>query len=93
MVGVKLDFTITPQLKREGLVRELMRAVQDARKEEGLNPQDRINLYVDGTTRDLIIGFEKELSAVVGADEIAVRDTSREVIADEEVLRFSIVKL
>lgn len=35
--GVSLDLTITKELKEEGIVREFMRAVQDLRKEIGLN--------------------------------------------------------
>jgi isoleucyl-tRNA synthetase len=39
-----LDTTITEELKREGDIRKLVRAVQDMRKEEGLNPLDEIGL-------------------------------------------------
>ncbi len=41
---VVLDTTITEELKREGDVRKLMRAIQDARKEKGLKPSDEIVL-------------------------------------------------
>ncbi|MEN9337771.1 MAG: hypothetical protein RIQ41_85 [Candidatus Parcubacteria bacterium] len=39
-----LDTTMTPSLQEEGDVRNLMRAVQDARKEQGLTPKDVITL-------------------------------------------------
>ena len=39
-----LDTTITEVLQQEGDVRNLMRAVQDARKEQGLTPKDVIIL-------------------------------------------------
>jgi isoleucyl-tRNA synthetase len=39
-----LDTTITKELQAEGDVRNLMRAIQDARKERGLTPKDSITL-------------------------------------------------
>ncbi len=41
-----LDLNITPELKREGLMRELVRQIQTARKAAGLNIDDRIVLAV-----------------------------------------------
>ena len=45
--SVALDLTITPELRLEGLARELVRAVQDLRKEAGLKVSDRIELAID----------------------------------------------
>jgi isoleucyl-tRNA synthetase len=47
---VGLDTTLTDTLRREGLARELIRAVQDARKQAGLEVSDRIVLFVEGDT-------------------------------------------
>ena len=41
---VALEVTITPELHREGLAREVVRLVQDARKSDGLDVSDRISL-------------------------------------------------
>jgi isoleucyl-tRNA synthetase len=43
-----LDTTLDDALRREGLARELIRAVQDARKQAGLEVADRIDLFVEG---------------------------------------------
>jgi isoleucyl-tRNA synthetase len=44
--SVALDLEVTPELRREGLVRDLVRAVQDLRKAAGLAVDDRIELAV-----------------------------------------------
>jgi isoleucyl-tRNA synthetase len=45
---VGLDTTLSDELVREGLIREIVRTVQDARKQAGLNVSDRIVLNIDG---------------------------------------------
>ncbi|WP_170977951.1 isoleucine--tRNA ligase [Blastococcus sp. CCUG 61487] len=42
---VALDLTLTPELERAGLVREVIRAVQETRKKSGLEVTDRIRLW------------------------------------------------
>ena len=48
---IAIDETLTPELLREGLMREVVRYVQSARKKAGLNIDDRINLSL--TTEDV----------------------------------------
>ena len=43
---VALDTTLDAALRREGLARDLVRAVQEARKAAGLALSDRITLYL-----------------------------------------------
>ena len=45
---VGLDSKITDELKKEGYVRDLVRGIQNLRKESGLNVTDRIKLTVSG---------------------------------------------
>lgn len=45
---VTLDTTITPALQEEGEVRELIRTIQDLRKEAGLMPKDQAVLVFSG---------------------------------------------
>jgi len=62
---VALDTRLTRELQLEGLAREAVRAVQDARKQAGLDISDRIQLRIDAqgdmaeavtTFRDYIMG-------------------------------------
>jgi len=39
---VELDTEITPQLKEEGIIREVIRQIQEMRKKAGLKPKDKI---------------------------------------------------
>ena len=49
---IALDIVQTPQLKREGVARELIHPIQTIRKESGLEVTDRINttIYADGSS-------------------------------------------
>ena len=50
---VGLEVEITPELRREGLAREVIRLVQEARKNDGLHVSDRITGALgDGRTRN-----------------------------------------
>jgi isoleucyl-tRNA synthetase len=66
---VALDLELDDELRRRGLVRELVRQVQDHRKARGLSVSDHIGLWVMGIE---LSGDERELVArEVLADEIA----------------------
>jgi isoleucyl-tRNA synthetase len=49
--GVVLDLTITPELKLEGEMREIIRALQEGRKQAGFNVEDRITVAYQGMER------------------------------------------
>ena len=57
--SVVYDLTITPELKREGLMREIVRHVQSARKQAGLQIDDRIVLSISSD--------DSEISQAIGA--------------------------
>jgi isoleucyl-tRNA synthetase len=77
---VVLDLTITPELKAEGEVREFMRFVQDRRKQEGLAPQDRIELMVSTTEagQKTLEDFKDMIMKNVGATLITYSETAGE---------------
>ncbi len=51
--GITMNFDITPELKREGLMREIVRNIQNARKQAGLNVEDRITLQLTTGAQEL----------------------------------------
>lgn len=67
-----LDTNITPELKLEGDYRELVRAIQDMRKEKGLMPQDVIALTLPSKYQEIMNTFGEDLKKIVGAKEVVV---------------------
>lgn len=66
--GIKMDFEITPELKQEGLARELVRHIQSARKEAGFNVDERILLALETDSagiRSVWDTHQKEIEAEV----------------------------
>ncbi|MCK5250636.1 MAG: isoleucine--tRNA ligase [Spirochaetaceae bacterium] len=60
---VALDPEITPELKAEGIVRDLVRGIQNLRKDSGFEVTDRITVRADGpeVVRNAVDSFEKYL--------------------------------
>lgn len=48
-ITVALDITITPELKQEGIARELVNRIQNFRKEAGFDVTDRVLISIDTT--------------------------------------------
>ncbi|MGZ5296033.1 MAG: isoleucine--tRNA ligase [Actinomycetota bacterium] len=62
---VALDLDVTDDLRREGQARELVRAVQDARRAAGLDVSDRISLAV-AATGDVAVSLDVFREYVAG---------------------------
>ncbi|MEV0399098.1 isoleucine--tRNA ligase [Actinoallomurus sp. NPDC050550] len=63
---VALDLTVTPELRRAGLVREVIRLVQEARKNTGLDISDRIDLWWRTSDAELAAALREHGDEVAG---------------------------
>jgi isoleucyl-tRNA synthetase len=70
---VALDLTLTPELERAGLAREVVRLVQEARKSSGLEVSDRIELWWTTDGSDQMTAALTEQADQIAAEVLAVR--------------------
>jgi isoleucyl-tRNA synthetase len=68
---VAVDTTIEEQLRREGLAREIVRVVQNARREAGVAVTDRIELRLGGSPD--LLGAAKAHERYVAQETLATR--------------------
>ena len=76
----KLDTNITPELKREGDLRELVRAIQDLRKKKKLQPGMMATLKIEavGEGRNFIESCKRELMSATSLDGILFESLEKE---------------
>ena len=67
---VALEVTLTPELRREGLAREAIRLIQEARKSDGLDVTDRISLWWQASDPDLAAAL-REQGPVIASEVLA----------------------
>jgi isoleucyl-tRNA synthetase len=95
---VAIDTTVTPELRREGLAREVIRLIQEARKNDGLDVSDRIALRWATDDPELAAALT-EHAALIAGEVLAVEfgpaeaggagaGDAREHMAEELDLRF-----
>ena len=89
---VVLDTTVTPELEAEGAARDLIRQIQQARRDAGLDVSDRIALSIAGpgaivaafeTHRDLVMSETLATSAVASVDVV---DSDISVVVERAVV-------
>ena len=76
-IYVRLNKTITPELRAEGLMREIIRHIQATRKKAGLNVDDRIELNFTSENTEVLDAFKKfeqEISKEVLATKVEISE-------------------
>lgn len=83
---VKIDTDISPELKEEGLAREIVRSIQSLRKKSGFEVDDRIEMYYQTESESLksaMKNFGEVISKEILAQKLA--EGRREVVGEEEM--------
>ncbi len=90
-ITVALDITITPELRREGIAREIVNRIQNIRKDRDYEIPDRIRLIFDaeGQTLEAIEAFKDYIGEQVLALSIETGDAG----SDAEVLTIDDISL
>jgi isoleucyl-tRNA synthetase len=93
-LAVALDTTLTPELEREGMARELAKAVQGVRRDAGLEVSDRITLRWDSPSPRVAEAFAAHGEWIAGealADRLVREEIdAAETIVDGEPVRFEV---
>ena len=72
---VELDTTITPELREEGMVREIIRAIQAARKEAGMQPGQQTTARLSSSDPLICAAAEKftqHINATTSLDSLTI---------------------
>ena len=97
-MGVVLDTHITPELKEEGDLREVLSKVQNMRKDKGFEVLDNIHIYVTGnpTVEAIVKKFEETIKHDTLAVDVLYgedRDGYSDVNINGEVVKLDVEKV
>ena len=101
-MAVALDIRITPELKEEGQVREVIRQIQAMRKSAGLKAKDKISIQYSGTkeinkildkNKNFILKETRAEDFMAGERPKHVFDVERDIKIGDQNLWLGIKKL
>ena len=101
--SLKLNTKITPDLKEEGLMREIIRNIQEMRKQAGLKPGDKILVTYSGSpalnqalfkNKNFILGEAKVKDLIPkGESEEKIFNVEKEIEVDNQKIYIAIKKI
>ena len=99
---IELDTKITVSLKEEGIVREIIRNIQEMRKKAGLKPKDKILVQYSGTPdlNKILLKNKKSILEEAKVKNLTLRekskgvfDVEKEIMVDNKKLWLAIKKI
>ncbi|WP_029906209.1 isoleucine--tRNA ligase [Prevotella sp. 10(H)] len=94
---VALDVTITDDLRKEGIARELVNRIQNIRKSSGFEITDRINIRISENEqiKSAILEYKEYIASQVLADniEFANVENGMEIDMDDYILHLTVEKV
>lgn len=94
---VALDVTITGDLRKEGIARELVNRIQNIRKSSGLEITDRINIKLTDLEqiRETVSEYNNYIASQVLADKIELLESvdGQNIDMDDYILQISVEKV
>lgn len=97
---VALDITISDELRREGIARELINRIQNIRKDSGLEVTDKIGVIIEQNNilNDAVAQFGSYIASQTLAIEVATAPEAKgafvtEVDIDEQLFKIGITKI
>jgi len=82
--NIGLDFEITPELKSEGIARDIVRFIQDLRKKADLKPEDEVQVFVSGEQNVLdIISKHNDYISIQTRSSLEFKENDGEELGTE----------
>ncbi|MEI8103837.1 MAG: isoleucine--tRNA ligase [Candidatus Moraniibacteriota bacterium] len=85
---IELDTNITPELKLEGQAREVIRFIQELRKEAGFEVDDRIQVGYQGFEA---VFDNAELKALIAKEVLAAKGLSQGIIVEADITKETVI--
>jgi len=90
---VELDTNISKELMLEGDARELIRQINNIRKEMNLTIKDRVNIYYSGEIDDVVKMFEKDILKSTLSEKIIHGAGEKDIFVNGKKVMIKIEKI
>ncbi len=82
---MKLDTKITSELKEQGMIREIIRQIQEMRKRAGLKPQNKIIVKYSGPDKESLEKNRDIILEQANIEKLTLLDATKKVIVIKKI--------